>query len=266
MRAAVIASALDPAGAAMLSYVRSALGSLEEATLQGGCDIRFSLVQEDLIDISGSSLSPADLLIFPSRHVGKRPTLTVHVSGNPGKEAKFGGLPRSLSVAAPGPMASCIRSMVKRAPQGYEVTYEVTHHGPSDVNTPSFFAEVGGTEREWHDEVAIKAAAESILASLLDWCSGSLPFRPVLGLGGPHYAPLITRTALASGLAPSHILSGDVLEEDSGHFVEKMMRLAVLRSGAPVRDVLLDWKGVNGPTRREVLKAATLLGLGVIRA
>ncbi len=88
----------------------------------------------------------ADLIIFLSRHysVNPVPVLTVHVTGN-FETADVGGTARTLAPAAPVMMQATLRALSKFCPEGYRVSYEVTHHGPTGLTLPSFFVEIGST-------------------------------------------------------------------------------------------------------------------------
>ena len=143
---------------------------------------------------------PSDLLLFVSRHTSRDPSpvLTVHVTGNLAG-AELGGKPRSLPPACPSFMQAVLRELRSRTPPGYAVSYEVTHHGPTELATPSFFVEIGSTDSEWSDPRAGRAVAESILAA-----------HPVdginlVGFGGNHYAARETEIACTSRGAFGHI-------------------------------------------------------------
>lgn len=188
------------------------------------------LIGQDYLDRS----LDADLLIFLSRHssINPFPVLTVHVTGNIGT-ADLGGKSCSLAVAAPGWMHAVLCRLPFHAPPGYRVSYEVTHHGPSELETPSFFVEIGSTEREWQDPAAGTAVARSVLeadpAETID----------LVGIGGTHYARRETEIALASRAAFGHIVhSRDISKVDSG-----MLRHLMKKGNA--RAVYLDRKALS---------------------
>jgi D-tyrosyl-tRNA(Tyr) deacylase len=94
----------------------------------------------------------AQLIVFVSRHCSQSgtPTLSVHVPGNFG-EAGLGGLKRQVSVAPANAMAAALKALNRLKTQtglAYEVSYEVTHHGPS-LGVPTMFVELGSCERQW---------------------------------------------------------------------------------------------------------------------
>jgi D-aminoacyl-tRNA deacylase len=177
------------------------------------------LIYADHIDRELAS----DLIIFLSRHssVNPVPVLTVHVTGNIGS-ADFGGKPGSLPPAAPGWMHAVLCGLSKNAPEGYRVAYEITHHGPSELETPSFFVEVGSTEKEWNDPVAASAVAKSVL------CADPADFIPLAGFGGTHYAARETEITLATRGAFGHIAHS----RDISGLNADMVRLMAGKSGA----------------------------------
>jgi D-aminoacyl-tRNA deacylase len=114
----------------------------------------------------------SDLIVFLSKHKSKSEmkSLTVHPTGNC-LEAMYGGYPRELNVPAPLEMKKLLlhmdRQREKYTPQ-YDVTFEVTHHGPTRLHVPSLFIEIGSAEPEWRNKNAGKVLADAIL-SLADF-------------------------------------------------------------------------------------------------
>jgi D-aminoacyl-tRNA deacylase len=181
----------------------------------------------------------ADLVIFLSRHssVNPVPVLTVHVTGNYGA-AELGGTPRTLAPAAPAMMQATLRALARYCPEGYRVSYEVTHHGPTGLSHPSFFVEIGSTAKEWDDPVAGKAVAGSVLSAA--------PQEPVplIGFGGTHYAARETEIALTSRGAFGHIAH----TREIATLDEEMVRAMMEKSGAVAAYIdrkALDREGLN---------------------
>ncbi len=199
MKIAFVSSLQDKAGQNIRHHLLQLLDAKDPSC--HGHSYEFIEVEGRLIHADGvDRRTGADVLIFISRHASVRPepVLTVHVTGNL-REAELGGSPRSLPPAATGMMQAVLRSLARHCPEGYRVSYEVTHHGPTDLSLPSFFAEIGSTEREWTDPAAGLALAES----LLDWTMQD-PV-PLTGFGGTHYAARQTELALTSRAAFGHI-------------------------------------------------------------
>lgn len=207
MKIALIHSAIDPAGCNIAAHLAPRVGAEgydgEECTWAGHT-LRFMTAPGRLIYEEGlDERAAADLIIFLSRHTSQNPVpaLTVHVTGNYG-DAALGGEPRTLSRAAPGWMHAALCALAPRAPEGFRVSYEVTHHGPTGLSTPSFFIEIGSTEAEWTDPECGAAVADALL-SVIEGEPGCVI--PLIGFGGNHYAARETDIALAGRAAWGHI-------------------------------------------------------------
>jgi D-aminoacyl-tRNA deacylase len=204
LRVAVVNSAQDVAGRNIRSHLEELLNSHPPGPgREGGGPVSFGFheVGGRLIHADGVDRDlTADLILFISRHTSRDPSpvLTVHVTGNLGG-AELGGRPRALPPACPPWMQAVLRELGTRAPPGFTVSYEVTHHGPTELATPSFFVEIGSTASEWADPRAGRAVAESIFAA-----------RPgdavnLIGLGGNHYAARQTEMGYTTRGAFGHI-------------------------------------------------------------
>ena len=109
-----------------------------------------------------------ELVIFASRHASSRgePTLSTHTPGNLGHEAPYGGRPRELAWSEPNIMKKALqileaeRSRLNLAE--YKACLEATHHGPTGLQVPVAFVEIGSTPDRWSDPLAGEAVAEAI--------------------------------------------------------------------------------------------------------
>jgi D-aminoacyl-tRNA deacylase len=225
MKVALINSRQDKAGVNIRHHIEQLLdsgtpgGDGDPNRTYDFYDVAERLIHAEHIDTQ----IDADLLIFLSRHYSANPVpvLTVHVTGNFGT-AEVGGTPRTLAPAAPAMMQATLRALRKHCPEGYRVSYEVTHHGPTGLSHPSFFVEIGSTEKEWMDHVAARAVAESVLSAS--------PVNPVplIGFGGTHYATRETEIALTSRGAFGHIAHTREIPMLDEELVQAMM----VKSGA----------------------------------
>jgi len=222
MKVALINSRQDKAGVNIRHHIEEMLDNRiwkEQARSYEFIEVEERLIHADHVD----RLTDADFLIFLSRHssVHPVPVLTVHVTGN-FRTADVGGTPRTLAPAATGMMQATLRMLSRHCPEGYRVSYEVTHHGPTALSLPSFFVEIGSTEKEWTDLAAGKAVAESVLSAS--------PVNPVplIGFGGTHYAVRETEIALTSRGAFGHIAH----TREIATLDEEMVRAMMEKSGA----------------------------------
>jgi D-aminoacyl-tRNA deacylase len=255
MKVALINSRQDKAGVNIRHHIEQLLDSDQPGRWrEQGRTYEFIEVEERLIHAEHIDAQiDADLLVFLSRHysVNPVPVLTVHVTGNFGT-AEVGGTSRTLAPAAPEMMQATLRALSKHCPEGYRVSYEVTHHGPTGLSLPSFFVEIGSTEKEWTDPIAGRAVAESVLSAF--------PVNPVplIGFGGTHYASRETEIALTSRGAFGHIAH----TREIAVLDEEMVRAMMVKSGAVA--AYIDRKALNREALNklsDMLKQLTILRL-----
>jgi D-aminoacyl-tRNA deacylase len=253
MKVALVSSRQDQAGMNIRQHIHQLLEDGAGQELQTGCTYEFIETEGRLIHTENADAGiDADVTIFLSRHtsINPVPVLTVHVTGNFG-EAALGGSRRTLAPAAPAMMHATLRSLVRHCPEGYRVSYEVTHHGPTDVTRPSFFVEIGSTEKEWAEPAAGLAVAQSVLSAV--------PQEPVplIGFGGTHYAVRETEIALTSRGAFGHIAHTREVAELDETIIKAMME----KSGAVA--AYIDRKALN---REDLNRLSGMLDtLGILR-
>lgn len=183
-------------------------------------------------------------IIFPSRHVAAsgQASLTLHPIGVPhlgvGEQGPYGG----HGGQAPPPSTRLARwwqLLLQLAPdepavEGFDLSLEVTHHGPT-VGVPSMFIEVGSTEATWGHEGAARLLASIIRRGLMDghgeWDAEQNKGELVLvTLGGGHYAPRANQLAALEGVWLGHMLATYALpfEKTEDGRVEGAWRQSIL--------------------------------------
>ncbi|HJJ47807.1 MAG TPA: D-tyrosyl-tRNA(Tyr) deacylase [Methanocorpusculum sp.] len=199
----ILNSSIDPAGVNIRKAIDSLIATGETFPLFDGNEITFHTTDQRIINADNSCVNPdADLIIVVSRHssVNPVPVLTVHPAGNFGA-AQLGGRDFTQGKTAPAWMKSILQNEAEFVPEGYRVSYEITHHGPTDFPAPFFFVEVGSTEKEWNDEAAYTAAAKAVL-----FAHPASDTIPLIGFGGTHYAVRQTAIGLETRGAFGHIM------------------------------------------------------------
>jgi len=205
----------------------------------------------------------AEAFIFCSRHRAEsaKPALLVHSTGNLGPEALFGGNPYEVSISAPALVAAALRRLsieqVERNLVDFDVSLEVTHHGPTSMNTPQVFVELGSTEEYWsHLE-----GARAVAAAIID-CSNE-PFlkESVIGFGGTHYASKFNKLVLEKGYKIGHIAPKYSINTLTLDIVRQM----VTRTTGKVKKAIIDWKGMNAENKEHVFPLLEELGLELVR-
>lgn len=183
--------------------------------------------------------------IVASRHSSEAgvKSYTVHFTGNYGPEALMGGRPRELGISHPQ-LAWYLLSKLNEAVDmygrrgEYEVSYEATHHGPTNLGKPLVFIEVGSTLNEWADPINHEVVGYTICELLRKY-----PELPecvsVIGIGGGHYPRKHTEIALSTNLCYGHILpkyalvhlSQDVLDAMYSRTVKQPVKIIVEKKG-----------------------------------
>jgi D-aminoacyl-tRNA deacylase len=204
----------------------------------------------------------ASLIVFISRHSGVAgiPTLSVHVPGNLGEEAKLGGLPKHISVCSASAMKNALLELARIKEESnlpYEVSYECTHHGPS-LNAPTMFVELGSSMEQWKDPKAAEAVAYAAIAAI----TKDTKYPAVLGVGGPHYNERFTRIALTTPKAFGHIISKYAAPTVDATTVKQ----CVQKTAEKVESAVFDWKSLRSPHRRKIITALESLKVPIEKA
>ena len=199
--------------------------------------------------------------IFLSRHSAESgiASLTAHTTGNFSGEAKFGGSGGELGRADPSLLKNYLVALWKRrfSVGGYQVTMEATHHGPTSLQKPVMFVELGSSQEHWGDKKAAAVAGEALMESLADRTIWS---KVAVGLGGTHYPEKFTKMLIEGEMAFAYVAPKHALE----HVNERMIGHMLQRSIAPVRYAVLDWKGL-GRHKEKIVGLVKQFGLEEIR-
>lgn len=229
-------------------------------------DKKFRLVEIEEMHIFQDELDrkleaagvPTSLIIFASKHRSKEEinSLTVHCTGNPSEEARLGGKPRSLAVSSPAAMKSILMEMKRLAQEKglkYDVTLEVTHHGPTELSVPSLYAEIGSTETQWKDPAAGEVVAKAILAVSTEKVPSGL------GFGGGHYAMRQTGLLFETGISFGHNFPKYQLE-----FVdEALISQAIEKSNADF--AYFDRKSMKSEDRNRISEILEKLEIKILK-
>jgi len=263
----IIASKLDEAAQNIarelvrLKDFRPVLGTSGELFEQRGVFLKY--VDTDGILTNNLDVKvKVDLVIFASRHRSEKgePTLTVHWPGNATSRADFGGNPKSLSLADPPRLRAALLALdaAREARKlTYAVSLEATHHGPTELDVPTLFMEVGSTEREWNDTQAAATVSEAIWKTATE----PVPGKNAVGFGGGHYCNKQSLAIRNDGYAFGHILSKYFFEE----YDEEIVRMAFNRTVGECHTAVIDWKGVRGPERAKLLHTLEEMGKQIVR-
>ncbi len=224
----------------------------------GIVDVDERLIYADRIDERLKRLIDFDEILFASRHSSKdgRKIVTTHCTGNVGR-ADYGGKPYSLAKPSPLTMKNFSLSVSEKiAGTDFEFTLEATHHGPSEISTPSAFYEIGSTEREWRNSDVAWIVAESMIEALnmnSDW-------KVAVGVGGTHYIPRQTEIELTTIFAFAHNFPKYTFDDLSESFLIN----AIQFSEAEV--LVMDEKSVNSRVKSMLREISEKIGLELLRS
>jgi D-aminoacyl-tRNA deacylase len=195
--------------------------------------------------------SNADVFIFLSKHRSQSsvPTLTCHFTGNFSADASYGGNPRQIAISYPSLQKGYLKAITaaRQKVSGYEVIIEATHHGPTSLNKPVLFIELGSSEKQWADENAAAVICDTLL-DILD--NGFERYDKVgIALGGTHYPKKFNKLLLESKFALAAVASKHNLEVIDQEMLNQMIEKSIEK----VTHVVLDSKGL-GRQKDRILK------------
>ncbi len=197
-------------------------------------------VDKELLEVNKEDLDKADFYIFLSKHRSEKnlPSFTVHIPGILDKEV----------CPADGVLNSLILiNLNKYNTLNYNVSFEVVHHTPTDLDKPTCFVEIGSSEKEWTNKKAGEIVAKAIYNAIEDFKNKNYrKLDVVIGFGGGHYAPKFTRYCLEGKYYFSYLIPkyAKLTDDNLNHLINKSY----------FDKVLIDWKGLRGEDKKRYIK------------
>jgi D-aminoacyl-tRNA deacylase len=259
----LVASDQDLAGMTMTDYLLSSAEFAREGKRDAGESYRSPRHHNVQIYISTGSLlnlenlgdlyPHAGVFIFLSKHKSdsRIPTLTCHCTGNFDADNAYGGRPREIAISYPSLQKGYLKGITaagQKVPQ-YDIIIEATHHGPTSLNKPVLFVELGSSEKQWADNNAAAAICDALLEMLdndIDCCD-----KVGIALGGTHYPIKFNKLLLESKFGLAAVASKHNLEAVDEEILNQMVEKSVEK----VTHVILDSKGL-GSQRDRIMKIA----------
>jgi len=200
-----------------------------------------------------------DGFVFLSKHAAESGVLalTCHSTGN-FSEAKFGGNNRQVAIPHPHLQKSYLQKLWqnKNDFSEFQITIEATHHGPTNLNKPSIFIEIGTTEKQWNDS----SLCNSVAKIVVDIMKSEQKSNPVaICFGGTHYPDKFTNEILHGKFA-----LGTVIPKHALGFLDEELFSHILDRNNMAKTALLDWGGL-GQNKQKVLDLLNNTDLEVIR-
>ncbi len=210
-----------------------------------------------------------DFYIILSRHSAESgiKSLTVHHTGNPYGRASFGGNPYELSVANP-PVTKVLLVKLYELSNIYgltefQVVYEATHHGPSNLRKPLTFIEIGSSINEWKLPTAHKVVGEAVIDAIKEYSSGKVKCVGCVGFGGQHYSSAFTERALSTEECYGHIIPRyaiKMLRNEKPEKIRYVFEQAITKNSIKIDKVLV-LKKLGRTIKETVRELASELGI-----
>ena len=205
--------------------------------------------------------SDTGCFIFVSQHKSssKIPTLTCHTTGNFNQNL-YGGRPKEIGMCYPWIQKQYFLKLYEHrhnVPR-FDITLEATHHGPTSLDKPIMFVEIGSTEKEWSD----RQAAEIVCVALVEAVSenpGKCK-KVAMALGGTHYPSKFNKLLIESEYGLAAIAAKYNLQ----NLDDVMLQQMISRSIEKVSYLVYDSKGM-GNEKKRVLLLGEDTGLEIIK-
>jgi D-aminoacyl-tRNA deacylase len=259
----LVASDQDLAGMTMTNYLLSSGEFATEGKRNAGESYRSPRHNNIELHISSGSLlslenlddlyPDAGVFIFLSKHKSDSgiPTLTCHCTGNFAEDNAYGGRPRELAISYPSLQKGYLKAITaawQKVPQ-YDITIEATHHGPTSLNKPVLFVELGSSEKQWIDNNAAAVICDTLLEMLdkdIDCCD-----KVGIALGGTHYPTKFNKLLLESKFGLAAVASKHNLQAVDEKILDQMAEKSI----EEVTYIILDSKGL-GSQKDRIMKIA----------
>jgi len=217
------------------------------------------LIQLNDLKLKEAKIDP-DLVIFARRHRSEaaRPAFLTHSTGNWGAKAEYGGDPHELSKTSALLLKAAFNTLSTqrhiKEMEDFTVDIEVTHHGPTSIEKPLIFLELGSSEKEWEIEKAGKVVAHSTFHACLTYSKMlenniKYPTTIGLGFGGTHYAPQFRKLISMHNIALSFICPKYYIQDLDKIIIQQM----ISNTHEKVDSFIVDWKGTNSADKKHLI-------------
>ncbi len=226
--------------------------------------IYLGLTEKPLIHLNDLKLDESDinpdLLIFASRHRSEtaRPAFLAHITGNWSNKADFGGNPYELSYASAFLFKAGFLSLKKQYDTLYfnqfpnfSLDIEVTHHGPTSLEKPLIFMELGSSTEEW----SIIEAGNLVARAIIETCFKYIKLKQNksiqigIGFGGTHYSHQFKKLISEKNVAVSFICPKYFIQKLNKNIIEQMLNKTLEK----IDSFIIDWKGTNSDDKKHLI-------------
>ncbi len=254
----LVAYQSDPAGSNMASYM------IQDMQKQGDiyCGKNFDLVVISTPAISADWIEEKyqyDSYVFLSKHASESGTLalTCHSTGN-FSEAQFGGFPRQIAIPHPHLQKSYMKHLWTKRNNfsKFEITIEATHHGPTALNKPTLFIEIGTTQKEWNDKNLCESVSKIIVEEV---CKEPEKHKVAVCFGGTHYPKKFNKELIEGEFALGTVVPKHALDN-----LDSTLFSHILDRNKEAKYALVDWRGL-GKNKQKVVSLIQTTDLEMIK-
>jgi D-aminoacyl-tRNA deacylase len=267
---ALIAALKDEAGMNMVKYLTSNTDFqmtnrdpqvYESSKYQ---NVKLYVINDDPLLLEDYNVSDRPTsFVFLSRHRSGSgiASLTCHSTGNFSQETSYGGKSFELGMVCPSLLKAYYNELYRNrhSVSDYQITLEATHHGPTSLEGPIIFIEIGSGPEQWKDPNAARVVCNGVLDALSSICLTSSS-KVALALGGTHYPEKLNKILRETDFSVAYIATKNNLQFIDDKMIEQM----IVRSTERVTHVFLDWKGL-GKYKKSILDTVQKTDLEVVK-
>jgi len=223
--------------------------------------IYLGLTDESLIFLNNLKLDQfninPDAIIFVSRHTSKtaKPAILIHTTGNWSEDTRFGGDPCQLSKTSALLQKAgfiCLENHLntKNLPK-FTFDIEVTHHGPTNLEIPLVYMELGSSKKEWNIKEGGEMVGNAIIDTIFKYLSYNKDsnIKIGLGFGGTHYAPNFNKIMRLPEVALSFICPKYYIQLLNQTLITQMIE----NTTEAIDYFIIDWKGTNSEDKKHLI-------------
>ena len=138
----------------------------------------------------------------------------------------------------------------------FEITIEATHHGPTALNKPALFIEIGTTQKEWNDKKLCENVAKIIVEEV---CKEPEKHKVAICFGGTHYPKKFNKELIEGEFALGTVAPKHALDNlDSALFSH------ILDRNKEAKYALVDWRGL-GKNKQKVINLIQATDLEMVK-
>ncbi len=240
--------------------------TFDETPIYKHKNIRLVNSTKDVIHTDHCDKLEADLLLFGSRHQSKanKPSLLTHITGNLSSDNSHGGNPLELAFGSTRAIREAYLNLLKEqeklALTNFDVTVEATHHGPTNLKTPLIYVEVGSTEIEFKNKLALQAVANTLMKICLQ--KNEEKIIPSICFGGGHYTTRFNELMELTPVAIGHILPKYHKEHLTQAIVEQMIDKTIEK----IKWAIIDRSSLNATLIQIIKDGCSTRNVEVVKA